>query len=45
MKLIFSHYLPLADYWQFWDASQLPMTLVAESTIIPLETLQQRYES
>ena len=44
MKLIFSDYLPLADYWQFWDASTLPMALVADSSIMPIQTLQQRYE-
>jgi len=44
MKLLFSDYLFLADQWQFWDASKLPMELVAKSATISIENLKLQYE-
>ena len=44
MKLIFDDYLPMADQWQFLDASKLPMELVAKSSTMSIEDLKERYE-
>jgi len=44
MNLIFSDYLLIADYWQFWDASRLPMELVAKSSTVSIYELKRKYE-
>ncbi|MCF6312072.1 MAG: AAA family ATPase [Verrucomicrobiales bacterium] len=45
LQLIFSDYLPIVDRWQFWDASNSPMILVANSTHISPNDLQLKYEN
>lgn len=43
MQHIFDDYLPLADQWQFWDASKLPLELVAHSSTVSIEELHNLY--
>ena len=44
MHHIFKDYLPLADQWQFWDASKLPLELVAHSSTMSIEELKNLYD-
>lgn len=45
MKLIFSEFLPLAETWHFWNASKLPLELIAKSSNISIIELKQQYGS
>ena len=43
MDLTSNQYLPLADHWQFWNASKLPMELIAKSDTVSVEELKNNY--
>ena len=43
LDLAFNQYLPLADRWQFWNASKLPMELIAKSATVALKELKNNY--
>jgi len=43
MDLAFNQYLPLADHWQFWNASKLPMELIAKSGTVSVRELKKNY--
>ena len=45
MKLIFTEFIPLADRWYFWNATRLPLELLADSAKLTLTELKEQYGS
>jgi len=44
IKNALNSYLPLADSWFMWDASKIPLDLLAASTSVSIGQLKERYE-
>ena len=38
---LFESYLPIADDWYIWNASKLPLEIIAESATVSLEELRE----